>query len=111
MKEFERALRDYALPLAGIPSVIRQSAIQENNLQANNFEIKPITLQLIQNIRFMRLPNEDPNTYISNFLEVCDTMNYNGVSDDAIRPFPIFIKRQGETLAKFRASRLHHYLG
>ena len=40
-----RALSDYALPLAGMPSVLRRSAIQ-----ANNFEIKPITLQLIQNI-------------------------------------------------------------
>ena len=41
VEEFEKALRDYALPLGGIPPVIRQPAIQENN-----FEIKPITLQL-----------------------------------------------------------------
>ena len=64
-----RALRDYALPLASIPSIIKRSTIQ-----SNNFELKHITLQLIQNIQFMELPQEDPNTYISNFLDVCDTV-------------------------------------
>ena len=63
MEEFERALRDYALPSIGIPSVSRQPTIQKNN-----FEI--IILQLIKSIQFMRLPNEDPNTHISNFLKV-----------------------------------------
>ena len=42
------ALRDYALPPMGVPLVIRRPPIQENN-----FELKPITLQLIQNIQFM----------------------------------------------------------
>ena len=45
MDELERALRDYALPPASFPPVIRRPTIQENN-----FELKPITLQLIQNI-------------------------------------------------------------
>ena len=77
MEEFERALRDYALPSIGIPPVSRQPTIQKNN-----FEI--IILQLIKNIQFMGLPNEDPNTHVSNFLEVCDTMKYKGFSDDAM---------------------------
>ena len=87
--EFFVIPRDYALPSAGILLVIRQPTIQ-----ANKFELKPITLQLIQNIQFMGLPNEDPNTHISNFLEVCDTVKYNGVSDEAIRLrlFPLSLK-------------------
>ena len=80
MEEFEKALRDYALPPVGIHPVIRRPSIQ-----LNNFEIKLTTLQLIQNIQFMRFPNEDPNTHISNILEVCDMVKYNEVSDDAIR--------------------------
>ena len=73
----------------GIPPVIQGPAIQ-----ANNFELEPITLQLLQNIQFMGLPQEDPNTHISNFLEVCDMVKYNGVSDDAIRLrlFPLSLK-------------------
>ena len=76
----EKPLKDYVLPPIAIPQVIRRPTIH-----AKNFELKPITLQLIQNIQFMGLPNEDPNTHISNFLEVCDTVKYNGVSGDAIR--------------------------
>ena len=76
-----RALRAYALPNAS--SV--QSAIRRPAIQANSFEIKGITLQLIQGIPFHGLDNEDPTTHIANFLEVCDTVKYNGVSDEAIR--------------------------
>ena len=72
MAHSPRALKDYALPPAGIPSIKRRPTIQ-----ANNFEIKPITL-------LMGLSQEDPNTHISNFLEVYTTVKYNGVNDDAI---------------------------
>ena len=74
------ALRDYALPPTGIQPVIRRPAIQ-----ANNFELKPVTLQMIQAIQFNGLPNEDPNAHIANFLEICDTVKYNGVDDEALR--------------------------
>ena len=89
MEDLEKALRDYALPPAGIAPVIRRLAIQ-----TNNFELKPITLQLVQNIQFMGLLNEGSNAHISNFLEVRDTVKYNEVSDDAIRLrlFPFSLK-------------------
>ena len=89
MEDLEKALRDYGLSPASIAPVIRRPSIQENN-----FELKSIILQLIQNIQFMGFPNEDPNTHISNFLEVCDTLKYNGVSDDVIRLriFPFSLK-------------------
>ncbi|XP_024025398.1 uncharacterized protein LOC112092750 [Morus notabilis] len=74
------ALRDYALPPTGVQLVIRKPAIQ-----ANNFELKSVMLQMIQAIQFNGLPNEDPNAHIINFLEICDTVKYNGVNDEALR--------------------------
>ena len=84
-----RPIRDYARPPSTTQPVIRRPAIQ-----ANNFELKSITLQLLQGVQFIGLPHEDPNAHILNFLEVCDTVKYNGVSDDAIhlRLFPFSLK-------------------
>ena len=86
-------IRDYGCPSAVTPPVIRIPTIQ-----ANNFELKSITLQLLQGIQFHELAHEDPNAHILNFLEVCDTEKYNGVSDDAIRLrlFPFSLKDKAE---------------
>ncbi|XP_017970386.1 PREDICTED: uncharacterized protein LOC108660644 [Theobroma cacao] len=77
-----RALRDYAVPLLqGLHQSIRRHFIN-----ANNFEIKPAYIQMIQSsVRFGGLPNDDHNAHLVNFLEICDTFKYNGVTDDVIR--------------------------
>ncbi|KAL5560436.1 hypothetical protein UlMin_036647 [Ulmus minor] len=68
-----RALKDYSIPNVGI------SSIQRPPIQANNFEIKPAIIQMIQNsVQFGGLPNDDPNLYIANFLEILQTF-YNGL--------------------------------
>ena len=59
--------------------------IRRPTILANNFKLESITLQLLQGVQFTGLPHEDPNAHILNFLEVCDTVKYNGVSNDAIR--------------------------
>ena len=73
-------LEEFALP----PTVV-QTAIRRPPIQENNFELKSVTLQMLQNILFHRLPNENPNMHLTNFLEVCDTIKYNGVSEEALR--------------------------
>ncbi|KAF7822112.1 uncharacterized protein G2W53_027567 [Senna tora] len=82
---------DYATPkLDGL-----QHSIRRPSIQANNFEIKPATIQLLQaNGQFGGSPVEDPNSHILNFLEICDTFKHNGVSDDAIclRLFPFSLR-------------------
>ncbi|KAF7839815.1 uncharacterized protein G2W53_008297 [Senna tora] len=77
-----RNVSDYATPkLDGL-----QHSIRRPSIQANNFEIKPTTIQLLQaNGQFGGSLIEDPNNHILNFLEICDTFKHNGVSDDAIR--------------------------
>ena len=75
-----RALKDYFVPNVGVSSIRRPP------IQANNFEIKPTIIQMIQSsIQFRGLANDDPNLNIANFLEICDTFKHNGVTDDAIR--------------------------
>ena len=73
-------LEEFALP----PTVV-QYAIRRPPIQANNFELKTVTLQMLQNIQFHGLPSENPNTHLTNFIEVCDTFKYNGVTKEALR--------------------------
>ena len=73
-------LEEFALP----PTVV-QTAIRRPPIQANNFELKSVTLQILQNILLHGLPNENPNMHLTNFLEVCDTIKYNGVTEEALR--------------------------
>ena len=73
---------DYAQPsLTGTTLCIRRPSVH-----ANNFELKPSYVHMIQNsIQFHGLPSEDPNLDIANFLAIWDMFRVNGVIDDAIR--------------------------
>ena len=76
-----RALSDYAIPtIDGINSSILKPAVE------SRFEIKIGLIQLIQkSVKLGGLPNEDPYERIADFLEICDTFKYEGVSDDRIK--------------------------
>ncbi|KAL0300188.1 UNVERIFIED_CONTAM: hypothetical protein Sangu_3135500 [Sesamum angustifolium] len=42
-------------------------------------------IQIIySSVQFSSLPNENPNRHLVNFLDICDTFKFNGVSDDAV---------------------------
>ena len=69
-------LEEFALP----PTVV-QSAIRRQPIQANNFELKGVTLQMLHNIQFHGLPSENPNAHLTSFIEVYDTVKYNGVTE------------------------------
>ncbi|KAL0411066.1 UNVERIFIED_CONTAM: hypothetical protein Slati_3696300 [Sesamum latifolium] len=81
MGAVERPTMEYSFPAAD--GTI--SSIALPTVQANNFEIKPSIIQIIRSSVLFGLPEEDPNKHLSNFLEICDTFEFNGVSDDAVR--------------------------
>ena len=66
------------------PTVV-QSAIRRPPIQVNNFELKGVTLQMLHNIQFHGLPSKNLNTHMTCFIEVCDTVKYNGVTKEALR--------------------------
>ena len=68
-----------------LPPTVVQMAIRRLPILANNFELKSVTLQMLQNILFHGLPSENPNMHLTNFIEVCDTVKYNGVTEEAFR--------------------------
>ena len=68
-----------------LPPTVVQTAIRRPPIQANNFELKSVTVQMLQNILFHGLPLENPNMHLTIFLEVCDTIKYNGVTEEALR--------------------------
>ena len=62
------------------------SSIVRPPVQATDFEIKPEFITLIQNtLQFSGSSQEDPNQHLTEFLEACDLVKFNGVSNDAIR--------------------------
>ncbi|KAL0446361.1 UNVERIFIED_CONTAM: Retrovirus-related Pol polyprotein from transposon TNT 1-94 [Sesamum latifolium] len=82
MGAVERSMMEYSFPTAdGMIFNIAKPAVE-----ANNFEIKPAIIQIIRSsVQFSSFPDEDPNKYLINFLEICDTFRFNGVSNDAVR--------------------------
>ena len=63
-----------------------QRSITRPSINSNNFEIKPSLIQMIQNmVQFFGMSKEDPNDHIAEFLELCDTIKMNGVTEDALR--------------------------
>lgn len=67
------------------------SSILQIVVIANNFEIKPALITMIQTlIQFGGHLNDDPHVHINNFLEICDILKINEVGDNVIwlRIFP-----------------------
>ena len=77
----QRLLRDYAIPNADGAG----SSILRPPVNANNFELKPGLIHMVQQEQFGGRDDENPNAHLAKFNLICDTIKLNGVSDDAVR--------------------------
>ena len=75
------------------------SGIRRQTINANNFELKSGLISMVQQAKFSGSPLDDPNIHLKMFLEICDTVKMNGVTEDIIRlrlfPFSLRDKARG----------------
>ena len=67
--------------------VIREdfSAIRQLVIEANNFELKPVLITMVQQNQFTGHPSEDPNEHLGRFLRMGNIVKLNGVRPDVIK--------------------------
>ena len=61
------------------------STVRKPTIQANNFELKPTLITMVQQHQFTRHPNEDPNEHLGRFLRMENTFKLNGVNPNIIK--------------------------
>ena len=59
---------------------MRQPAIE-----ANNFELKPALIIMVQHHQFTGHPFEDPNEHMGRFMRMTNTIKLNGVRPEVIK--------------------------
>ena len=62
-------------------SVTREeySVVRTPPIEANNFELKPALITILQQNQFTGHPSEDPNEYLGRFMRMANTVKMNGV--------------------------------
>ena len=75
-------------------SVVRQPAIE-----ANNFELKPALITMVQQHQFTCHPSKDPNENMGRFMRMTNTVKLNGVRPEVIKLqlFPFLLRNVAAT--------------
>ena len=60
-------------------------AIRQPTVDANNFELKPTLITMVQQHQFTGHPTEDPNEHLGRFLRIANTVKLNGVRLEVIK--------------------------
>ena len=61
------------------------SAVRQSVVEANNFELKPALITMVQQNQFTGHPTEDPNEHLGKFLRMTNTVKLNGVRPEVIK--------------------------
>ena len=54
-------------------------------MEANNFELKPALITMVQQHQYTGHPSEDPNEHMGRFLWMENTLKFNGVRPEVIK--------------------------
>ena len=55
------------------------SSIRQPTIEANNFELKPTLITMVQQHQFTGDPSEDPNEHMGRFMRMANTIKLNEV--------------------------------
>ena len=61
------------------------SAVRQPAVEANNLELKPALITMVQQHQFTGHPTEDPNEHLGIFLRMVNTVKLNGVRLEVIK--------------------------
>ena len=61
------------------------SAVRQPAIEANNFELKPALITLVQQHQFTGHPSEDPNEHMGRFMRMENIVKLNGVRPEVIK--------------------------
>ena len=61
------------------------SAVRQPTIEANNFELKPALITMVQQHQFTGHPSEDPNEHMGRFMRMANTVKLNGVRLEVIK--------------------------
>ena len=61
------------------------SAVRQPVVEANNFELKPALITMVQQNQFTGHPTKDPNEHLGRFLGTANTVKLNGVRPGVIK--------------------------
>ena len=61
------------------------SAVRQPPIEANNFELKPALITMVQQHQFTSHPSEYPNENLRRFMRMANTVKLNGVRPDVIK--------------------------
>ena len=61
------------------------SAVRQPAKEANNFELKPALITMMQQHQYTGHPSEDPSEHMGRFLRMTNTVKLNGVRPKVIK--------------------------
>ena len=67
-------------------SIIQEEypAVRQLAIEANNLELKPTIITMVQQHQFTCHPSEDPNEHMGRFMRIKNTVKLNGVRPEVI---------------------------